>query len=66
MAADEIGEWDIQNLASGRGWVESFDVPIYRYPSELIKFLTDDWGKVKEAVAKMRNEMEIPFLQEEK
>lgn len=66
MVADEIGEWDIQNLASGRGWVESFDVPIYRYPSELIKFLTDDWGKVKEAVAKMRNEMEIPFLQEEK
>lgn len=66
MDADEIGEWDIQNLASGRGWVNSFDVPIYSYPPELIKFLTDDWAKVKEAITKMRDQMEIPFMEDNK
>lgn len=66
MDADEIGEWDIQNLVSGRGWVNSFDVPIYSYPPELIKFLIDDWAKVKEAITKMRDQMEIPFMEDNK
>lgn len=60
MERDKVEEFDIQNLVGAKGWAGCDSMTaIYKYPKELIDFLSGDWEKVKEAIT--INRKEIPF-----
>lgn len=60
MEKDGVHEFDLQNLAGIKGWTSSLE-PIENYSSELIDFIMTEWEKVKEKIAEIKNETEIPF-----
>lgn len=61
MAADGVDEFDLQNLVGIRGWALSTD-PISAYSNDLLNFLLGDWEKVKEKIAEIKEETELPFV----
>lgn len=64
MERDSVHEFDIQNLVGVKAWAGCDSMtPIYRYPAELIDFLSRDWEKVKEAIENEKKE--IPFDKED-
>lgn len=60
MDADGVDLFNIQSLVGAKGWA-GFQDPIESYSKELIDFLLGDWGKVKEIIATMNQEQEVPF-----
>ena len=60
MDADGVDLFNIQSLVGAKGWA-GFQDSIESYSKELIDFLLGDWGKVKEIIATMNQEQEVPF-----
>ena len=64
MAANNVGEWDIQEVIAAKGIFTS-DVPIWDYektkPGIIQGLLVAQWPKVYESIKQMRANMEIPF-----
>lgn len=61
MIANNVGEWDIQNVVAARGYYPS-DTPIENYGRDFIQgVLVGAWPKVFHMVEEMKRTMEIPF-----
>lgn len=61
MLANNVGEWDIQNVVAARGYYPS-DTPIENYGKDFIQgVLVGAWPKVLHMVEEMKRTMEIPF-----
>lgn len=64
MLADGIGEWDIQNICEGKGYVPS-GTPIWDYetvnPGLITGGIIGNWGSVVQQIKQMRKDEEIPF-----
>lgn len=60
MEESDICEWDIQNFASAKGWVDS-TTEIKDYPAKVIKALITQWDKVTKLIKEMKDKQEVPF-----
>lgn len=61
MAANNVGEWDIQEVVAARGYYPS-DTPIWNYDSDFISgVLVAAWEQVYGMVTEMWKKAEIPF-----
>lgn len=64
MVANNVGEWDIQEVIAAKGIFTS-DVPIWDYekthPGIIQGLLVAQWPKVYESIKAMKETMEIPF-----
>lgn len=67
MVADGVGEWELQNLLSAWGYVDSL-MPVRDYTkivndgvSIIDGFLVPQWGEIRKAVAEANEKQEIPF-----
>lgn len=61
MIADEIDEWEIQNVASAKGYVTA-DMPVANYPADFMEgWCIGYWPQLKEAIMNMRKNMEIMY-----
>lgn len=64
MAANQVCEWDIQNVVEARGYVPS-GTPIWEYdtvnPGIVDGLLVASWDQVYAAIKEMKEKQEIPF-----
>lgn len=64
MAANQVCEWDIQNVVEARGYVPS-GTPIWEYdtvnPGIVDGLLVASWAQVYAAIKEMKEKQEIPF-----
>lgn len=64
MLADGIGEWDIENICEGKGYVPT-GTKIWDYetvnPGLVDGGIIGNWGSVVEQIRQMRKNAEIPF-----
>ena len=64
MAANQVCEWDIQNVVESRGYVPS-GTPIWEYdtvnPGIVDGLLVASWDQVYAAIKEMKEKQEIPF-----
>lgn len=61
MEANNVGEWDIQEVVAARGYYPS-DTPIWNYEPDFISgVLVGAWPKVHTMVKQMWDKQEIPF-----
>ena len=64
MLLDNIGEWDIEGFASGKGFVP-FDTKIWDFeevnPGIIEGLFVAQWTKVRDQIRDMRKKQEIPF-----
>ena len=61
MLANQVSEWDIQNVVAARGYYPG-DVPIERYDPGFVQgVLVSAWPKVFAMIREMKEKMEIPF-----
>ena len=61
MIADKIDEWEIQHVASARGYMTA-DTKVADYPDDFLKgWCIGFWPQLKAAIMDMRNKMEIEY-----
>lgn len=61
MLANDVDEWDIQNVVAYRGYFPS-DMPISDYPEDFVAgVLVGAWEQVFGMIKEMREKQEIPF-----
>lgn len=61
MIADEIDEWEIQHIASAKGYMPS-DTPVANYPDDFLQgWCIGFWPQLKAAIMDMRKKMEIEY-----
>lgn len=61
MTANQVDEWDIQNVVQARGYYPS-DVPIRDYDEDFINgCLIGAWDQVYDIIKTMKEKQEIPF-----
>lgn len=61
MMANQVDEWDIQNVVAARGYFPS-DMPVRDYPEDFIMgVLVGAWEQVYGMIKEMREKQEIPF-----
>lgn len=61
MIADKIEEWEIQHVASARGYMTA-DTKVADYPDDFLKgWCIGFWPQLKAAIMDMRNKMEIEY-----
>ena len=61
MIADKIDEWEIQNIASAKGYMTS-DTRVADYPKDFLEgWCIGYWPQLKAAIMTMREKMEVAF-----
>lgn len=61
MIADKIDEWEIQHVASARGYMTA-DTKVADYPDDFLKgWCIGFWPQLKAAIMDMRKKMEIEY-----
>ena len=61
MIADKIDEWEIQHVASARGYMTA-DTKVADYPADFLKgWCIGFWPQLKAAIMDMRKKMEIEY-----
>ena len=61
MIANQIDEWDIQNVVAARGYFPS-DMPVRDYPADFIAgVLIGAWDQVFSMIKDMKEQERIPF-----
>lgn len=61
MIADKIDEWEIQHVASARGYMTA-DTKVADYPDDFLKgWCIGFWPQIKAAIMDMRKKMEIEY-----
>lgn len=63
MDEDGVSEFEIQALASAKGWV-SEEEAVANYSEELVTFLVKSWETVKERIKDMNETESVPFEEE--
>lgn len=61
MEANNVSEWDIQQVVSARGYFP-YDMPVRDYPADFIDgCLVGAWQQVNNMITEMKEKQEIPF-----
>ena len=61
MIADRIDEWEIQNIASAKGYMTA-DTRVFDYPKDFLEgWCVGYWPQLKAAIMETRNKQEIAY-----
>ena len=61
MMANNISEWDIQNVCEAKGYFPG-DMPIWEYPVDFVEgCLVGAWSQVYGTIQEMKAKEAIPF-----
>ena len=61
MIADQIDEWEIQNIASAKGYMPA-DTPVSSYPNDFLEgWCVGYWPQLKAAIMEAREKQELEY-----
>ena len=61
MIADQIDEWEIQNIASAKGYMPA-DTPVSSYPNDFLEgWCVGYWPQLKAAIMEARDKQELEY-----